>query len=69
MWLQWCIYTISVAATNTSAGNNNKEIVFKHCASSTECISEIKNTKIDNAKDIDVVVPIIVGKGGHTPLF
>ena len=29
---------------------------FKNCASFTNCISEINNTQIDNAKDIDIVM-------------
>ena len=29
---------------------NDKEIVFKNCAPFTDCISEINNTQIDNAK-------------------
>ena len=30
----------------------------KHCAPLTDCMSKINNTQIDNAKDIDVVIPI-----------
>ena len=48
--------TISVAAADAGGGNNNKQVVFKNCSSFTECISEINNIQIDNAKDIDVVV-------------
>ena len=36
--------------------NNHKELVFKNCAPFTDCISEINNTQIDNAKDIDLVM-------------
>ena len=36
----------------------NKEVTFKNCASFTECISNINDTKIDNANDIDVVMPM-----------
>ena len=36
--------------------NNNIQVVFKNCAPFTECRSEITNIKIDNAKDIDVVM-------------
>ena len=35
-----------------------KEIAFKDCAPFTYCISEINNTQIDNAKDIDIVMPV-----------
>ena len=38
--------------------NNSKEVAFKNCAQFVDCISEIKNTQIDNAKDIDVVMPM-----------
>ena len=34
----------------------NKGVIFKNCATFTDCISERNNTQIDNAKDIDVVM-------------
>ena len=40
------------------ATERNKEVMFKHCTPFTDCISEINNTQIDNAKDIDVVIPM-----------
>ena len=36
----------------------NKLVTFKNCASFTECISEINNTQVDNAKGLDVVMPM-----------
>ena len=30
-------------------GNNNKEVMFKNCASFTDCTNEINNTQKDNA--------------------
>ena len=33
-------------------------MVFKNCAPFINCISEINNTQIDNAKDIDIVMPM-----------
>ena len=36
----------------------NKRIIFTNCAPFTDCISEINNRQIDNAKYIDVVMPI-----------
>ena len=53
--------TISVnntAAAGAAVNNNNKKVIFKNCAPFTNCISEINNTQIDNAKDIDIVMPI-----------
>ena len=49
---------ITVAALEAGGGNNNIEVVFKNCAPFTNCMSEINNTQIDNAKDIDVVMPM-----------
>ena len=53
--------TISInntAAQGAAANNTNKKVIFKNCAPFTNCISEINNTQIDNAKDIDIVMPI-----------
>ena len=46
--------TITVAALAAGGGNNDIKEVFKNCPPFTNCISEINNTQIDNAKDIDV---------------
>ena len=36
----------------------NKGLIFKNCAPFTKCISKISNTDIDNAQDIDIVMPM-----------
>ena len=33
-------------------------VAFKNCAPFTSCISEINNTQIDNAKDLDITMPM-----------
>ena len=38
------------------ADERNKGVVFKICAPFINCISEINNTQIDNAKDINIVL-------------
>ena len=55
----------TISVNNTAAqgaaannNNNNKKVIFKNCAPFTNCISEINNTQIDNAKDIDIVMPM-----------
>ena len=49
-------------ATATNTGNNNafgeKKLVFKNNAPFISCISKINGVKIDNAEDLDVVVPM-----------
>ena len=53
--------------TITGAGNDdaakrldeqNKDVTFKNCVPYTKCISRINNTDIDNAQDIDIVMPM-----------
>ena len=36
----------------------NEGVIFKNFASFTDCISEINNTEIDNAKELDAGMPI-----------
>ena len=43
-------------AAAIQADERNKEVIFKNCAPFINCKSEIKNTEIDNAKDIDIVI-------------
>ena len=53
--------TISVnntAAQGAAVNNANKKVIFKNCAPFTNCISEINNTQIYNAKDTDIVMPV-----------
>ena len=45
-------------AADADANNTNEKVIFKNCAPFTDCISKINNTQIDNAKDIDIVIPI-----------
>ena len=48
----------NTAGAGADANNTNKKVIFKNCAPFTNCISEINNTQIDNAKDIDIVMPM-----------
>ena len=45
-------------AAARQAGERNKCVIFKNCAPFTKCINRINNTEIDNAKDIDIVMPM-----------
>ena len=40
------------------ADKRGKGVTFKNCATFTKCISRINNTDIDNAQDIDIVMPM-----------
>ena len=46
------------STTGVDANNTNKKVIFKNCALFTNCMSKINNTQIDNAKDIDIVMPM-----------
>ena len=53
--------TISVnntVAADADANNDDKKVIFNNCAPFTNCISEINDTQINNAKDIDIVMPM-----------
>ena len=47
----------NIAADGAAANNTNKKVMFKNCASFTNCISKINNTQIDDAECIDIVMP------------
>ena len=40
------------------ADERDKDVIFKNCAPFTKCISRMNNTDIDNAQDIDIVMPM-----------
>ena len=40
----------NTAAADVDANNTNKKVIFKNCAPFTNCISEINNTQVGNAK-------------------
>ena len=51
--------TITVApATATVANNANRLVIFRNCVPFTNCISRINRTHVDDALDIDLVMPM-----------
>ena len=53
------LVSATITVTNTAVAAdpyNRKNIIIKNCAPLTNCISEINNSKIDNARDIDMVM-------------
>ena len=45
-------------AAARQADERDKGVTFKNCVPFTKCISRINNTDIDNAHDIDIVMPM-----------
>ena len=43
---------------NTDANKRNKNLVFKNKAPFLNCVSKINGIKIDNAEDLDFVMPM-----------
>ena len=48
----------NTASAGADANNTNKKVIFKNCAPFTDCISKINNTQVDNANDMDKVMPM-----------
>ena len=48
----------NTAGAGADANNNSKKVVFKNCASFTNCISNISHTDIDNAKYTNIEMPM-----------
>ena len=52
------ITVLNKAAASAAVSNTNKKVIFKNCALFTNCLIEINNIQIDDAQDIDVVMPM-----------
>ena len=50
----------NTAGAGAAVNNTNKKVIFKNCAPFTNCISKINNIQIDNATDIDIVMPMYI---------
>ena len=40
--------------------HRNKNVIFRNCTPFTNCTGEINNTKVDEAHDIDLVIPMYI---------
>ena len=58
LFVKGCITVNSTSAADADANNINEKVISKNCAPFTNYISEINNTQVDHAKDIDIVKPI-----------
>ena len=58
MLVKETITVADISAAGAAANNTHKKAIFKNCAPFTNCISEINNTQVDNAQDIDTVMPM-----------
>ena len=47
----------TITVTNPDNNMYDKQLAFKNNAAFVSCISKINNTLIDNAEDLDIVMP------------
>ena len=57
MWLQWCFYLL-VNWDITIIAHQATQVAFKNCAPFTKRITQIDGTTIDDAENLDLVMPI-----------
>ena len=50
----------NITVTNSNNAKRKKAVTFKNNVPFTNCITKINDIKIDNAEDLDVVMPIII---------
>ena len=48
----------NMAAAGAVVNNTDKKVIFKNCASFTDCITERNNAQADDAQKIDLVMPM-----------
>ena len=46
----------NTTAADADANDTNKKVIMKNCPPFTDCISEINNTQVGNAKYTDIVM-------------
>ena len=52
------IAVVRAAVAGRQAEERNKQETFKNCTSFTDCISKTNNNQVDDAKDLDIVMPM-----------
>ena len=46
----------NMAAAGVGINNTTKKVIIRNCTPFTNCITEINNTQVDKAQDIDIVI-------------
>ena len=54
------IRVLNKAAAVAAVNNTNRKVIFKNCATFTDCITKINNTQIDVSQKTDVVMLCII---------
>ena len=51
-------YILVTGDITAIGGNANTKVAFKNCAPFTKCVTHINDQHVDNADDLDIVMPI-----------
>ena len=51
-------YILVTGDIRAIGGNANTKVAFKNCAPFTKCVTHINDQHVDNADDLDIVMPI-----------
>ena len=54
----YIVVEVNITVNNPNNAKRNKAVAFKNNASFTNCITKINGVKIDDAEDLDVVMPM-----------
>ena len=57
-YVEYIVVKGDITATNPNNAKRNKAVAFKNNAPFINCISKTNGIKIDNAEDLDVVMPM-----------
>ena len=56
--VEWTITATNTVAQGQKNNGANNMVIFKNCAPFTNFIIRINNTQVDDAHDIDIVMPM-----------
>ena len=59
LYILGIISVANTVAVDVTANIINIKVIFEDCAPYTDCMTEKNNTQVDNAKDIDVIIPMV----------
>ena len=51
-------YILVAGDTKGTGGNVNAKVAFKNCALFTKCVTHINNEHVENADNLDIVIPM-----------
>ena len=57
MWLFRCIYSCNREYNSNRCGANDR-VAFQNCAPFTKCITHIDDERVDNADNLDIIMPM-----------